>query len=179
MGYHTVTLPSPVTVTEGQRFTVAVKVTSPGASYPIAVEYPVRATTTSGATASTGQSYISLNGSSWTGVAGPARQHERVPQGLCEGGRAGRTSAVTAPSGSPRARRRAASLPVTWTTNQAVTSGQFSIWVVDPANGLVRGQDTPPPTAPRATPNGVDLNVPVDAGYRVYVYYRAALGDPW
>ncbi len=23
------------------------------------------------------------------------------------------------------------------------------------------------------------LNVPVDTGYRIYVYYRATSGDPW
>ena len=40
MGYHTVTLPTPVTVTEGQPFAVAVKVTTPGYGYPIAIEYP-------------------------------------------------------------------------------------------------------------------------------------------
>ena len=27
--------------------------------------------------------------------------------------------------------------------------------------------------------DSVDLNVPVDTGYRVYVYYRATSGDPW
>ena len=69
MGYHTVTLPSPITVTKGQPFTVAVKVTSPGTSYPIAIECPFD-DYSSGATASTGQSYVSLNGSNWTDIAG-------------------------------------------------------------------------------------------------------------
>ena len=27
--------------------------------------------------------------------------------------------------------------------------------------------------------DSVDLNVPVDTGYRIYVYYRATSGDPW
>ena len=27
--------------------------------------------------------------------------------------------------------------------------------------------------------DSVDLNVPVDSGYRIFVYYRAQSGDPW
>ena len=27
--------------------------------------------------------------------------------------------------------------------------------------------------------NSVDLDVPVDTGYRIFVYYRATSGDPW
>jgi hypothetical protein len=65
MGYHTVTLPSSVGITNGQPFVVAVKVTSPGTNYPIAVEYPV-ANYSSAATAQAGQSYVSSTGSSWT-----------------------------------------------------------------------------------------------------------------
>lgn len=38
MGYHEVTLSSPVGLASGQQFVVAVEVTSPGAEYPVAVE---------------------------------------------------------------------------------------------------------------------------------------------
>jgi C1A family cysteine protease len=65
MGYHTVTLPSPVGITNGQQFVVAIKMTSPGDSHPIAVEYPV-AGHSSAAAAQAGQSYVSSTGSSWT-----------------------------------------------------------------------------------------------------------------
>jgi len=65
MGYHTVTLPSSVGVTSGRQFVVAVKMTSPGYSRPIAVEYPA-ANYSSGATAQAGQSYVSSTGTSWT-----------------------------------------------------------------------------------------------------------------
>ena len=67
MGYHTVTLPAPVAVTNGQPFAVAVKMTSPGYGYPVAVEYPL-ANYSSGATAAFGQSYLSQAGSIWTDV---------------------------------------------------------------------------------------------------------------
>ena len=65
MGYHTVPLPAPGAVTSGQPFVVAVKVTSPGVSYPIAFEAPY-ADFSSAATAQAGQSYISSTGSTWT-----------------------------------------------------------------------------------------------------------------
>ncbi|HEY5388335.1 MAG TPA: lectin like domain-containing protein, partial [Thermoleophilia bacterium] len=65
MGYHTVTLPTAVGITSGQEFVVAVKVTSPGATYPIAIEAPY-AGYSSAATAEAGQSYLSPSGSLWT-----------------------------------------------------------------------------------------------------------------
>jgi len=65
MGYHTVTLPSPLSITSGQQFAVAVKVTSPGTTFPIAIEYPTTGYSEA-ATASSGQSYVSQDGSSWT-----------------------------------------------------------------------------------------------------------------
>ena len=65
MGYHTVTLPSPVAVTNGQPFVVAVKMTTPGYTRPIPVEYQV-ANYSSAATAAAGQSYVSSTGTSWS-----------------------------------------------------------------------------------------------------------------
>ena len=38
---------------------------------------------------------------------------------------------VTAPTGTT-SKAQGATLPVTWTTNAAVATGQFSIWVVSP-----------------------------------------------
>ncbi len=64
-GYHTVTLARTVALTAGQKFAVVVKFTTPNTVYPIPIEQPY-----SGydhlATASSGQSYISSNGTSWT-----------------------------------------------------------------------------------------------------------------
>lgn len=68
-GYHTVQFPSPAPVSAGQRFSVVVKLTTPGYSYPICLERPYSGYA-SKATASTGQSYMSSNGTSWTDVAG-------------------------------------------------------------------------------------------------------------
>jgi C1A family cysteine protease len=63
-GYHTVTLDSPVTVTTGQPFVVAVKLTTPGYNFPVAVERPFAGY--ADATAAAGQSYVSGDGASWT-----------------------------------------------------------------------------------------------------------------
>ena len=63
-GFHTVKLSSPMNVTGGSSFAVAVRVTEPGQGYPIAMETAVSGFS-SGATASPGQSYVSSDGSSW------------------------------------------------------------------------------------------------------------------
>jgi C1A family cysteine protease len=67
MGYYTIALDSPVSITSGQKFSVVLKLTTPGYNYPIPVEYPYSGYA-SGATASAGQSYISNNGTSWSDV---------------------------------------------------------------------------------------------------------------
>jgi len=71
MGYHTVTLPSAVGISSGQEFVVAVKVTSPGTTYPIAVEAPYTGYSNA-ATAQAGQSYVSQFGSDWTDLTSMA-----------------------------------------------------------------------------------------------------------
>ena len=43
---------------------------------------------------------------------------------------------------------------------------------------LVRGQDRQP-TGTASYSDSVNLNVPVDTGYKIFVYYRATSGDPW
>ena len=83
---------------------------------------------------------------------------------------------VTAPTGTT-SQAQGASLPVTWTTNAAVASGQFSIWVVSTGNGWYVGKiEAADGTASYA--DSVTLDVPVDTGYKVYVYYRATVRRP-
>ena len=65
MGYHTVALPAPFRLSMGQTFVVFVKVTAMGDLYPIPIEYAI-AGATSGASAQTGQSYVSTNGTNWS-----------------------------------------------------------------------------------------------------------------
>ena len=67
MGFHTVTVPAGTDLANGAAFVVAVKLTSPGSSFPIALESPISGYAS--ATAATGQSYISRDGGSWSDVA--------------------------------------------------------------------------------------------------------------
>jgi C1A family cysteine protease len=64
-GYHTIRLDNPVSLKKGDRFSVAVKVVSAGWTTPVAIELPINGYS-SGATASSGQSYISSNGAGWS-----------------------------------------------------------------------------------------------------------------
>ena len=63
-GYHSVAFADAVSVAAGQRLVIAVRLTTPGYWFPIAVERPYAgyADTTAGP----GQSYVSGDGVSWT-----------------------------------------------------------------------------------------------------------------
>jgi len=64
-GYHTVTVDTPVTLEKGAKFSVIIRLTTPGYGYPVAVEYPLNGYSTQ-ATARAGESFISSDGTSWT-----------------------------------------------------------------------------------------------------------------
>lgn len=64
-GYHTVKLNSAVPLTSGKKFAVIIKMTTSGYGYQIPVE-DVYTGYSSDATASSGQSYVSSSGSSWS-----------------------------------------------------------------------------------------------------------------
>jgi len=63
-GYFTIPLKVGVTLKEGQRFSVVLKLTTKNYKYPIPIEYPFR-NYSSRARAEAGQSFISSNGSAW------------------------------------------------------------------------------------------------------------------
>ncbi len=88
------------------------------------------------------------------------------------------TITVTAPTGTTSQPQNSA-LPVTWTTNSAVASGQFSIWVVSPANGWYVGKIVPANGTNNYPNESVNLDVPAGTGYRIFVYYRTSSADPW
>lgn len=64
-GYHTVVLPTLLPLTNGQLFSVVVKLTSPGLDFPIAYEYAL-ATYSENATANPGESFTSSTGVTWS-----------------------------------------------------------------------------------------------------------------
>jgi C1A family cysteine protease len=97
-GYHTVRLETPAAVTAGQRFVVAVRLTTPGYSRPVPLEHPSSLVTS---WAARGQSYVSADGSRWTDlttrsgyahsnvclkafVDAPAGADERSPRALID-----------------------------------------------------------------------------------------------
>ena len=63
-GYHTVKLSTKVPLTAGHKFSVEVKLTTPGYDYPVPTEEPQQGYS-SAATASAGESYVSSDGTSW------------------------------------------------------------------------------------------------------------------
>lgn len=65
VGYQTIQFDSPVAVTGGQKFSIVVKLITPGYNYPIPFERPLSGYS-SAANAAKGQSYISSNGTSWS-----------------------------------------------------------------------------------------------------------------
>lgn len=65
LGYHTIDLDSSIPLKKGQKFSVIVKLKTPGNTYPIAVEYPLNGYS-SKASAQAGQSWVSSDGSSWS-----------------------------------------------------------------------------------------------------------------
>lgn len=65
-GYHTIVLNNPIRLT-GNKFAVAVKLSEPGESSPICIEYPF-SNYSSKATASAGQSYTSYDGTNWEDI---------------------------------------------------------------------------------------------------------------
>jgi C1A family cysteine protease len=65
-GYVTVPLDTPLGVTAGRQFVVAIKLVSPGEVHPLAIEYPRSAVGATHVSAGKGQSFISRNGTTWT-----------------------------------------------------------------------------------------------------------------
>jgi C1A family cysteine protease len=84
-GYYSIALTSPVSVTAGLPYTIAVKMTTPGWDYPLPIEYVL--TGTHEPPIQTGVSYMSPDGTSWTDIgAAPYKWNAclraRVSQGL-------------------------------------------------------------------------------------------------
>ena len=66
-GYHSISLDTSVAVTNGQRFSIVVRLTTPDYTMPIPLEASIT-NYSSGATANAGEGYVSYNGSSWQDI---------------------------------------------------------------------------------------------------------------
>lgn len=75
-GYYTIRFDVPVDVEQGERFAVMIYITTPGAVYPMAVEYAADELTKN-VDISDGEGYISIRGSQWN------RVEEQAQSNLC------------------------------------------------------------------------------------------------
>lgn len=65
-GYHTISLNSPVPVSTGEKFSVVVRLSTPGYDFPIPVEDRKSSQLTDQASSRSGQSFISDDGTTWS-----------------------------------------------------------------------------------------------------------------
>ncbi len=75
-GYFTIPLSAPVALAPGDRFSVVVKLTTPGYNYPVAYERVVGGYS-SAATATAGEGFVSWNGTNWTDATGGTNNSTR------------------------------------------------------------------------------------------------------
>jgi C1A family cysteine protease len=119
-GYHTVPLTSPLALTAGQGFFVAVRLTTPGYTFPIPIEMPF-AGYSSAATASAGQSYISSTGlsGSWADITSSYGNTSVCLKAFTRGTAPSETATLNASSVSPSIGSPATSFgyEVVWTDN--------------------------------------------------------------
>jgi C1A family cysteine protease len=64
-GYHTISVNPPVALASGEKFSVVVKLTTPGYRFPVPIEKPIGGYS-GAAIANPGESYMSSSGSTWT-----------------------------------------------------------------------------------------------------------------
>ncbi len=81
-GYHTVRLDAPVPLTEGQTFTVAVKLVTPGYAFPVPLETNIEGYS-GAATAAPGESWVSPDGVAWTDVTDPIKMPGHGSTSVC------------------------------------------------------------------------------------------------
>jgi C1A family cysteine protease len=98
-GFHTVTLTSPAAIGAGAPFVVAVKLTEAGSRAPIAVESPQAGY--ANASASSGQSYVSANGSGWSDLTALSAGTNVCLKAYVDDGGAPDASPQPTPSSSP------------------------------------------------------------------------------
>ena len=169
-GYHTVSLPAPVALSNGQTFVVFVKITTPGWDYPVAIEVPVvkyGLPYSSAAGADPGQSYVSDDGASgeWidlTTVGGCGEANVCLKA----------FTAAAGPSGTMQLNKGAAATnKLTVTANSAVKGAKEMRFKAYNGSAWVYSAWTD--YAANAT---VTIYAP-DGTKKVYGYYRDAAGN--
>ncbi|MGE5340982.1 MAG: lectin like domain-containing protein [Candidatus Omnitrophota bacterium] len=114
-GYYTIALNTPVSLTNGQKFSVVVKCTNASYTYPVAIEYPI-ASYSSAATANSGESFCSHNGSTWEDVG---TLYDANPCIKAYVGLNGSNITVTSPNGG-ETWYVGSSHPITWSSYNVI-----------------------------------------------------------
>ena len=84
---------------------------------------------------------------------------------------------VTAPTGTTT-KAQGAAQPVSWTPNRRSPAASSASGWSSTASGWYVGKIVSA-TGAASYSDSVNLNVPVDTGYKIFVYYRATTGDAW
>jgi C1A family cysteine protease len=174
MGFHTVPLSAAYPLTEGDAFVVALRLQTPGYEYPAAIEYAA-AGYSSGATAATGQSYRSTNGTAWYDLT-----VDGSPANACIKAFAAATPVgppaitVTAPTITARWPSGSAQT-VAWTADPAVPSGEFRVSLVSAAGTWYVNKQVLPVAGRTAYSTQITAAVPAGT-YKAAVYWRPTVG---
>jgi len=117
-GYHTVDLSSPVSVQAGETFAIVIKYQTPDYNYPIPTECRISGYS-EGATAGSGQSYISFDGTSWqdiTTVSGGSTCNVNIKAIIS-------TSSLEAPTSLTASSTSSSSIDLSWQDNSTSETG--------------------------------------------------------
>jgi C1A family cysteine protease len=156
-GYHTLTLSKPVSLNQGEKFSVVVRLYTPGYEFPVALEYPY-AGYSSQATAKSGESFVSNDGVSWTDITTVYRNSNVCLKAFTR--QTGQASPVVSPTYGPSATPTPSSPSADTTPPSLTFSAPVSYAAISPGQSLAITWS--------ATDNkavaGVDIDYSTDSG---------------
>jgi C1A family cysteine protease len=132
-GYHTLTLSKPVSLNQGEKFSVVVRLYTPGYQYPVALEYPY-AGYSSQATAKSGESFVSNDGITWTDVTTVYRNANVCLKAFTR--QSGQATPVVSPTYAPAATPTPSTVTADTTPPTLTFSAPSSYAVITPGQSL-------------------------------------------
>jgi C1A family cysteine protease len=132
-GYHTLTLSKPVSLNQGEKFSVVVRLYTPGYQYPVALEYPY-AGYSSQATAKSGESFVSNDGISWTDVTTVYRNANVCLKAFTR--QSGQATPMVSPTNAPAATPTPSTVTADTTPPTLTFSAPSSYAVISPGQSL-------------------------------------------
>jgi C1A family cysteine protease len=132
-GYHTIPISQPVKLNPGEKFSIVVKLITPGYQFPVALEYPY-AGYSSRATAKSGESFVSNNGVSWTDITTVYPNSNVCLKVFTR--QSGQTSPTPVPTSNPTTVPTAAPVSTDITPPSLSVSSPVSYTIITPGNSL-------------------------------------------